>query len=817
MGDLVKLSKDEWVPWTGGKPNYDWTSLDFSEALRENTSPNQLRGEYAAAAQKGYNYRRTGLTTVFKKNDELQVFVKNVWNHLLDTGMDTIAYLRDPEYSDRMTDVVHGHSRFTVASTKKLSKDQAPLLDKYDRTNDKAARTFLLASLETNLRNRVEEKLEDSDSFAVTWLTFIKSIQSTSIDRFNSLKTRIKARSAAQYPGENLEALARDFRKDAQELETAGQYDHLLTLDMIKAFLLAGGQGNEDYRFNLRPMKQKLETALLDIAYKTKEAANKHMKDEELTYNDVCILAEDTYRLLFDKKEWPPAQNVRDSKAPRAAYVGEVGSTLTEAQVLALIQSHAGPSSGGAGKKHGTCHHCKKPGHWKNECPDLKSNKGQSGGDSGGAGTGGGKQQGRGADGKGGSGGWRTTPPKAGEPETKMVNGRKFDYCLKCKRWTTTHNTATHTGKPADGKKPQAHGQLAFVPDPFAWMADVSNDDETLEWNEIWTLFMPYLLCSFIGLIVGQICSPQTMFWFVVTLLWENPLALMGPFMWISCIGAIYHWGRAPPDPDPDPWPSFNRQERRSYQKASRTARRRSNFGPGSIRDHGFHRKYPRHLRTKGLYTGKAPTVTQQDLLRKIQSLHFHVQKLTVKVVRLLNSHPSRRVGKNLDQVNITCSPSSFPSGKPGRKGGNVTTRANVQPRRRAHGRRPDESQYRPAPPMGLVWSQAMRTTAKKLAVHALMANPESTLNPATLRMALQAPVKFRTTPTGAKKLSEYPVIWDTGASISITMDRGDFVGPIKRPGIITSVTGLSNGLRIEGEGHVMWAVQDENGNLRCI
>ena len=92
MGDLVKLSKDEWVPWTGGKPNYDWTGLDLAEALSENTSSNQLRGDYAAAAQKGYNYRRTGLTVVFKKNDDLQVFSKNVWNHLLDTGMmDTIA------------------------------------------------------------------------------------------------------------------------------------------------------------------------------------------------------------------------------------------------------------------------------------------------------------------------------------------------------------------------------------------------------------------------------------------------------------------------------------------------------------------------------------------------------------------------------------------------------------------------------------------------------------------------------------------------------------------------------------------------------
>jgi hypothetical protein len=76
-------------PWMGRKPNYNWTGLDLSESLCENTSPNQLCGEYAAAAQKGYNYCHTGgLTAVFKKNDDHQVFAKNVWNHMLDTGME---------------------------------------------------------------------------------------------------------------------------------------------------------------------------------------------------------------------------------------------------------------------------------------------------------------------------------------------------------------------------------------------------------------------------------------------------------------------------------------------------------------------------------------------------------------------------------------------------------------------------------------------------------------------------------------------------------------------------------------------------------
>ena len=86
--------------------------------------------------------------------------------------------------------------------------------------------------------------------------------------------------------------MAAHFRKDANELTTAGQYDHNLTLGMLKIFLLAGGSGNEDYRFPLRCVKQKLEQALLDIGFKDKEAVNLHMQVNKLTYNNICANAD---------------------------------------------------------------------------------------------------------------------------------------------------------------------------------------------------------------------------------------------------------------------------------------------------------------------------------------------------------------------------------------------------------------------------------------------------------------------------------------------------------------------------------------------
>jgi hypothetical protein len=188
--------------------------------------------------------------------------------------METIAYLPDPENSSTMSNVIKSHSRYTVATAKTLSSRQALLYNAYDKTNNLDAAKFLLSSLDPALISKIKGKTDDNDSFHVVWLQLIKTIQSTLIERFEDLKAAIKARHLSENAGENLEALAANYRKDACELTTAGQYNHNLTLTMLKTFLLAGGAGNKDYRFPLRSMNQKLDQALLDIGYKEKSRAH---------------------------------------------------------------------------------------------------------------------------------------------------------------------------------------------------------------------------------------------------------------------------------------------------------------------------------------------------------------------------------------------------------------------------------------------------------------------------------------------------------------------------------------------------------------
>ena len=96
-----------------------------------------------------------------KPSDDLISFQYVVWEHLKYTGMDSIAYLRDPTDGTAMTNVVKTHARYMVQSAKLLGEVQVQLYNKHDRTNNMAARAYLLASLSSERRNKVTEKLDD--------------------------------------------------------------------------------------------------------------------------------------------------------------------------------------------------------------------------------------------------------------------------------------------------------------------------------------------------------------------------------------------------------------------------------------------------------------------------------------------------------------------------------------------------------------------------------------------------------------------------------------------------------------------------------
>ena len=86
---------------------------------------------------------------------------------------------------------------------------------------------------------------------------------------------------------------------------------------------------------------------------------------------------------------------------------------------------------------------------------------------------------------------------------------------------------------------------------------------------------------------------------------------------------------------------------------------------------------------------------------------------------------------------------------------------------------------------------------------------------PSPLKAALMAPSKLR---AEMPKESVSSIIWDSGASLSITNDKTDLHGTLKPcPYKHLKVKGVAQAIKIHGQGTVLWSVLDEAGMLRTL
>ena len=66
-------------------------------------------------------------------------------------------------------------------------------------------------------------------------------------------------------------------------------------------------------------------------------------------------------------------------------------------------------------------------------------------------------------------------------------------------------------------------------------------------------------------------------------------------------------------------------------------------------------------------------------------------------------------------------------------------------------------------------------------------------------------------------KNDSFTVVWDSGASSCISFDKDEFVVKINPVAKGSSLSGISNGLRIEGTGTVAWSIIDASGSIRTL
>jgi hypothetical protein len=259
--------------------------------------------------------------------------------------------------------------------------------------------------------------------------------------------------------------------------------------------------------------------------------------------------------------------------------------------------------------------------------------------------------------------------------------------------------------------------------------------------------------------------------WFVLA----HHQELLAPLLWLILLMAPF-WVKDLPLPasDEGPPPFFPRNQRRATKKAQTLQRRQVLAQRNmSIRSAGLHRSYPLRLRSQSHFVGpQAPTVNHQDHCRQLNELRKQVMKLTTQVARLQQGGgPPRQIARHRQELS------------------NVVPIKNPCIRRRARSCPKSNCSYQPVVASGLRANGATNGLGnQKWTVK--MATVPMNSNPTILRMALQAPGRFR----DSLPSSTYSVIWDSGASVSISPDKNIFVGPLKSPGAITQLKGIAKG-----------------------
>ena len=605
----------------GGKPKADWS--DIANIDQRIISDNSVRAIDPVSGQKAAKYRQTGLRKKFESSHSLADFQKEIWDHLVQHGLDTVSYLQDPRNTSDVLSVVTHHSQFTpdLAVAERSSLLFKSRFDIWDKKHDNEAKRFLTNSLSESVRKDFNPFQNELDTFAMDWLRFVHWLVTKNAGTYDRIKSDIRTQTPQLFEGQNIEALSKVYINRAEELLQAGHYEHSLTLNMIEGFLLAEKDQSNSFHHAMNTLRDKVQHLVQLTTFMSKEQQEQKFAIEKCSYKDVCVKAVSVYKDLIDRRLWEPAKLPTDRATYRpSTNVAQIAAAisdkkLTDAQLLVLLENMHDEQKTNARKKI-SCHNCG-GNHYVRNCPKLNNQSSQSSS----------KFSSQNRRHKSMSK-WKLIAPKSGESETRTVNGKVYYWCQKCGNWTPTHSTSTHTGqrvKKEDNKK-QASSNLAMI-DPSAWIATAT---KTPKRQSSWSI-VPILQAVYILLTLGYfITTSSTAHSFIhlcsdtigqfISSTWSHPCTnwlvsnfnmLLAPTLWF-CLGYTTCSITTSPTNDDIKNSAIHRSMRRQRDKYKPN----NNLKLKSIKQHRLHRSYPLRLRTNNVFKVReeAPSVTKRNL-----------------------------------------------------------------------------------------------------------------------------------------------------------------------------------------------------------
>lgn len=819
MGGLITMPNGPTIPWCGAHPNSEWTGPDKT-ALKDPANPGQFRDMQITSAQKSHSKRIQGLAPKFKASDNRLTFEHKILEHLELHGLLSISCVPNPADPTQMINCVTNHPRLHVKKLPALIAPQLSKYDKYDHNNDSEAKLFLLNSIDDILATEIRSVTMKEDPFPLVYLHLMKIVRNVSIDYCNTLKQKIRSRQPSQYPGQDLAQMAIDFRADVDELVTAGQYEHNLSLIILEAFLSAGGsQPLEEYKHSLRILHDKLEEKLLDIGFMTQDEATSIIIKEELSVRDICRIATDKYRTLVSRGRWPPARHNPDSKA-----------APTKFGAYTLV-----PHDQKTKKKDG-CFNCGSLEHMARECPEpkkehpqLKKQLPQ-------------KQQRPNTNPKRheNRNPWKRTPPGTNDNLTKKVNDKTWHWCAKCDRWSTTHGTNEHKSPANKESKHQAN----IVMHHSAWNTQLIVDDETpLQTLQSLRamLAMPF---AFVALGLALPYFPSS---------WA-----FAPMIWLIVAALLFFVTRqttlrlnAVTNCIPEPLPRWIRRNGPAFSKHRKRYLNHLDGDKLVSKMLPWFKRHPPAPNLRKRQSRRDLKTTKTRGLQMKQALHSllpHLERLrTFNDAIRFQQAPMRRSPKEREKETTQSTPQKDQKKNTFCDACSAHTPCHSKHRKkRFYG--PTNKHHGPSQTPHNLSLEQIRELARMLkklpftkanlknaylrlpdpdpeveedtpfvgTAHAYVATPitPSLSMRAALKAAFTSPAAVR---KNLDKESQFSVIWDTGASISISPSRGDFVGPIHKPERIMKIAGIQGQSEVTGVGKVAWSFTDHDGMLRTL
>ena len=440
-GQIPKLKPDDKdIFFVGGKPAPDWTAAEFIEIIPD--SPYRYRALAVSTDSKDYHYRTAPLKVILKSTvtnaTELAKFRRALEKRVKAYGLDTVFYVPSLTNSQVMVSVITDHNQLTIkhveTASKKIKEDH---FDHWLTQDNTAARTLLENSFDSDLNEKLDLVSSVDDTAAIFYMRAMKIVQDGSVNRYERMKTAVKALSPKDHPGENVPAYTMQLRTYFKELSAAGMFEWTLLLHTVQVLATVSEESfAAHFRDKTLPLTHKIQAIqLLD-----KKAADQAMRDDDLHWEDLFTYAEDSYQLLHSNGKWGPASMPTDKRAPKLeANLAKMNLTATQInQVRAHIQSQV----------------------------DKRYNakvKSQNNNDNSGNGNDNNNDDSNSRKPPATTSKWREIPPKDGEPTTKVVKGKTFHWCSKCRGgkglWQSTHKTDTHDPSKSKHRKQRTNEQ----------------------------------------------------------------------------------------------------------------------------------------------------------------------------------------------------------------------------------------------------------------------------------------------------------------------------------------------------------------------